>query len=131
MSDIITTMRNLPDFFSLKGSSDEEIYKAEKTLGVKFSDDYKLYLSEFGVVSANGHEYTGLLSSSRLSVIDVTLSERKRNPNVPSDWYVIEQANIDGIVIWQNKQGEIFQTQPCREPIKIADSLLDYISCGE
>lgn len=127
MSELITKLRNLPDFYSLKGVSAEEIAGAEDALSLKFSKEYCDYLSEFGVVSANGHEYTGVCTSSRLSVVDVTLYEREHNPGVTSDWYVIEQANIDGIVIWQNEKGEIFQTQPCCNCVKIADSLEDYI----
>ncbi len=127
MSELIKKFKNLPNFFSLKGGSAEEITNAENTLNLKFSKEYCDYLSEFGVVSANGHEYTGICCSPRLSVVDVTLYEREHNPNIPYDWYVIEQANIDGVVIWQNEIGEIFQTQSCCDCVKIADSLEDYI----
>jgi hypothetical protein len=41
--------------------------------------------------------------------------------------YVVEQANIDGIVIWQSETGEVFQTMPNALPIKISDSLLEYL----
>lgn len=128
MSDFTHKLQSLPDFYSLKGASTEEISNAENTLKLKFSKDYCDYLSEFGVISVDGHEYTGICASPRLSVVNVTLSEREYNPNIPSDWYVIEQANIDGIVIWQNENGEIFQTQPSHEKVKIANSIVEYIT---
>ena len=60
-------------------------------------------------------------------MVQVTLEERANLPDVPADWYVVEQANIDGIVIWQAVSGEIYQTQPGAQPVKIADSLTEYI----
>ena len=40
----------------------------------------------------------------------------------------IEQLNIDNIVIWQSSSGEIYQTQSLNKPIKIYDSLYDYLT---
>ena len=58
---------------------------------------------------------------------DVTKEEREKMPDVPQSWYVIEQAHIDGIVIWQSGDGDIYQTIPGYNPQKIADSLAEYI----
>ncbi len=131
MKDIVQAIRKLPDLVSLKGVSESEISDAEDALNLTFSSDYRDYLSEFGAASGHGHEYTGICKSSRLSVVHVTISEREKNPDIPFDWYVIEQANIDGIVIWQNKQGEVFQMQSYQNPVKIADSLVDYVSLSQ
>ncbi len=128
MNDIIGILRSHPDFLGSNGTNEEKIYDAESSLKIKFSSDYRKYLKEIGLCCFDGHELTGITDISRLSVVDVTLLEREHNPDVLSDWYVIEQANIDGIVIWQNEQGEIFQTQPCAEPVKIANTLEEYIS---
>ncbi len=57
----------------------------------------------------------------------MSLMEREYTENIPSDWYVIEQLNIDAIVIWQSSSGEIYQTSPNTEPEKICESLADYI----
>lgn len=53
-----------------------------------------------------------------------------KNELIPQNLYVIEQANIDDIVIWQNQLGlgEIFESISNANPIKIANSLLEYIS---
>lgn len=128
MNDITSVLRDLPYFVALKGTDDTSIKNAEATLELQFSDEYTLYLKAFGVASADGHELTGICASPRLNVVDVTLSERVNYSDVPNDWYVIEQANIDGIVIWQNQKGEVYQTQPCCDSIKIANSIVEYIT---
>ena len=128
MADIISVLREMPYFVSLNGANDEEIKNIEKKLDLRFSYEYYTYLKEFGVASAGNHEFTGICNSPRLNVVDVTISERENNQDVPSDWYVIEQANIDGIVIWQNSKGEVYQTQPYCDSIKIANSIVEYIS---
>ena len=87
---------------------------------LKFSDEYRKYLARYGVASANGHEFTGICASSRLNVVDVTISERINNPNIQMDYYVVEQANIDRIVIWQSQTGEIYQSAPKMKTIMVA-----------
>lgn len=42
-------------------------------------------------------------------------------------YYVVEQANIDGIVIWQASDGKVYQTNPKLKPLQIAESLSEYI----
>ncbi len=127
MADIVNRLKTMPDFFSSSGASQEEIARAEKGLGLKFVPEYRLYVVAFGYASANGHELTGVCNFPRLSVVDVTLSERAANPAVPLDWYVIEQAHIDGIVVWQSSAGEIYQTMPGAAPIKLCESLCAYL----
>jgi len=128
MSAFTDKLSNMKAFRSRTPASAEQIKEAENALGLKFAKEYKEYLSDFGCASIYGHEFTGICKSSRLNVVDVTISERANNPDVPNDWYVIEQANIDGIVIWQNQKGEIFQTQPYCDSIKIANSIVEYIT---
>ena len=81
----------------------------------------------YGAASYYGHELTGICKAARLNVVDVTQDERQYN-SVPVDWYVIEQTNIDGIVIWQTASGTIYETCPGSEADKICDSLEEYIS---
>lgn len=127
MTNIMDKFGALPEFCSLTGVSEEQIASAEIALARRFADDYREYLAHMGIATANGHEFTGICNSKRLNVVDVTLSERSIHPDIPQDWYVLEEANIDGIVIWQSSTGEIFQTQPGRETIKLADSICDYL----
>lgn len=74
-----------------------------------------------------GHELTGVCDIPRLNVVNVTVEAREYNPLVPLEWYVVEEAHIDGIMIWQSQTGEIYQSQPGVTPEKIADSLADYL----
>ena len=108
-----------------------EINKAEKDLNLKFSEEYKSYLLNYGFATYEGHELTGICKAKRLNVVEVTKAERNNNPNVPNDCYVIETANIDGIVIWQNEDGLIFQSSPNTNSVELYNSLCEYIlSCS-
>lgn len=80
-----------------------------------------------GLACFDGHELTGLTNTSRLDVVSITKEQRAINKNIPIGWYVVEQANIDGIIIWQDETGHVYQTSPSSSPIKIANSLLEYI----
>ena len=80
-----------------------------------------------GLASFDGHELTGLTNISRLDVVTVTKEQRAINTNIPESWYVVEETNIDGIIIWQNELGHMYQTSPSGIPQKIAHSLLEYI----
>ena len=128
MADLINSLSSLPDFYSLTGASEEQIAQAERALSLRFADDYRQYVRAFGAVSAAGHELTGVCASRRLNVVEVTLSARAAQLAIPQDWYVLEEANIDGIVIWQSSAGEVFQTQPGAEPVKLAASIREYLN---
>ncbi|MBE6844340.1 MAG: SMI1/KNR4 family protein [Ruminococcus sp.] len=128
IDDIIKVLPKLNAFRARNSVDFKTIKNAESRLNLAFADEFSRYIESFGVASCYGHEFTGICKSSRLNVVDVTISERANNPDVPNDWYVIEQANIDGIVIWQNQKGEIFQTQPYCDSIKIANSIVEYIT---
>ena len=80
-----------------------------------------------GAIIADGIELTGIAKSEYRNVVSVTKKERILNPKVPDTMYVIENTCIDGIIIWQDTEGYIYQTKPNLEPKKIADSLADYV----
>lgn len=128
MKDLISYLKSKPMFIGSNGATNAQITEAEEQLSVSFSNEYKQYLSDIGFAIYEGHELTGICKAKRLNVVDVTLIERTITPDVPADWYVIEQLNIDGIVIWQSTSGEIFQTSPNAKHKKICNCLADYIS---
>ena len=128
MADLINSLSSLPDFYSLTGASGEQIAQTERALSLRFADDYRQYVRAFGAVSAAGHEPTGVCASKRLNVVEVTLSARGAQPAIPRDWYVLEEATIDGILVWQSGAGEVFQTQPGAEPVKLAASIREYLN---
>lgn len=124
--NIVDYIRSQSGAFYGLGSEKAVIEEAETTLSLSFSSEFKTYLVELGVAAVNGHELTGISESKRLNVAIVTLREKDFN-DVPDDFYVVEEAGIDGIVIWQNSSGEVFATQPGSEIAKLNDSLLEYI----
>ena len=128
MTDFVKMIRTLEYFCSGKGVGAETIQLAEQALGLRFAEEYREYLTSYGTASANGHELTGLGVSRRLDVTAVTEEEREKNPAVPDDLYVVEQVNIDDIVAWQSASGEIFLTAGQSQPVKTADSLIQYMA---
>lgn len=126
MSNIVAALRSFPDFIGGKGCNENAIASAEQALGLSFAVDYQEYLSAFGLASFDGHELTGICKSPRLDVVKVTLDEQKHSPDA-SGWYVVEQANIDDIVIWQSPVGAIYQTVYGLSPRKLCDSLVAYV----
>ncbi|MBQ9196751.1 MAG: SMI1/KNR4 family protein [Clostridia bacterium] len=125
MGKIVELIKEKKGLISLGNVKEEVIHNAETILKTHFADDYKEYVSEFGVASFEDHELTGICISKRLNVVDVTLDERY--DEISEDYYVVEKLNIDGIVIWQKKDATIYQTQKGGAPIRIALSLADYL----
>ena len=126
MDKIVEKFSKMEGLLSGTGVPDSLINEAEEKLGLHFSAEYKQYLSSFGVAAVNGHELTGLGSSSRVNVVDVTMSQRSRC-NVDDSLYVIEESNIDKAVYWQNKSGTIFLTVRDSEPKQVANSLIAFV----
>ena len=120
MKSVITALKEKEAFISFKGAAPEAISTAEKELNVKFAP-------ELGAASYYGHELTGVCSAKSLDVVRITVSEREFN-DVPAGWYVIEQTHIDGIVIWQDSKGIIYQTMIKNKPRKLCDSLFEYVN---
>jgi hypothetical protein len=115
------------DIYPGKKASDSEIKKAEEQLQLKFSDEYVEYLKEFGDLSYESHELTGITENNNLNVVFVTEYWRKKNSNISKEYYVIEDLKIDNVVFWQDRKGDIYQTIGNEVPKKMYESLLEYI----
>lgn len=112
------------------GASPEEIKEAESKLQLSFSEEYKDYLLKYSCAVIDHKYITGITSVEYLDVIDNTITEKQRCNKVPADMYVIERLSIDNIVLWQDQTGAVYQTAGDSEPVKIYDSLSDYIRLG-
>lgn len=123
----VKLLKTCDDYMELGGVSESEIEHAERVLGVLFAKEYKEYLLQCGVATANGHEFTGICNSKRLNVVDVTILERKSVKLYPEKTYVVEQTHVDGTVIWQGEDGIIYITQNYNEVTKLCDNLLQYL----
>lgn len=127
MADFTKKIKKFDDYYSVKGATVDAIAEAESRLGLHFSSEYKSYLADCGAASADGHEFTGIIPSARLNVVDVTEKNRTRNPNAPDNLYVVEEVQIDGITIWQSEDGSVYLSTGTQKPYKTHASLADYI----
>lgn len=118
-------------FLSGKGVPPEQITQAEQELGLSFSDEYREYLSDYGIGAYDGHELTGLTKSKRLNVITATTEARKRYTDLPADLYVIEELGVEELIILQNASGEIYACGPNYKLEKIRDSFTAYVKGKE
>ena len=116
--------------FSFVGRPDDMslVEKAEAELELSFSDDYKALATQYGAISYRGHNLSGISPYPGNDVVSLTKENRTYNSKVPMNLYVVEEAHIDGIVIWQDSSGRIYQTQPNTAPKLIFDCLYDYIA---
>jgi len=127
MLNIVDAINSLPELLPLKAATTTQITDAELQLRVSFSNEYKEYLSAFGAIMADGIELSGIAKSEHRNVVSLTEQAWELNPQVPHTMYVIENTCVDGIIIWQDTTGSVYQTKPNSAPQKIADSLKDYI----
>lgn len=116
-----------PDYIGANGRTEAEIVEAENELGITFAGDYREYLREIGLAFFDSHELTGLTNTVRLNVVSVTKEQQKQLAEIHTSWYVVEEAGIDGIVIWQDADGIVYKTAPNSKAEKIANSLAEYI----
>ena len=127
MKKIVQIVNSLSDLLPLKPATAIQIADAELQLRVSFADEYKEYLAAFGAIMADGIELTGIAKSEHRNVVTVTKKEWELNQKIPHTMYVVENTYIDGIIIWQDTNGFIYQSYPSSEAKQIAASLTDYI----
>lgn len=110
------------------GDYSHQVEKAEQELGLRFAEDFRELLLNYGQLEIEIHEITGVVLDNFLNVVVATIDERQYTHSDTEKMYVIENLGFDGLVIWQNTSGEIFQTVPDKsvKPEKIYDSLCDY-----
>lgn len=126
MDKLISRIEQLQGLRFTGGVSSEDISDAETLLNLTFAEDYKLYLSKFGQIEAEGIELSGLSNKRLTSVVVLTQNERKML-SIPPKHYVIENVGIDGLIYSQDATGIVYQLLPNRPIVKVADSLLQYI----
>lgn len=114
------------DIISNNGASEEQILRAEKRLELKFPEEYKNYVKEFGAISFLGNEWTGLNIDGYLNVVNMTEEERALNEFFPKKYFVIENIGVDRMLIISNEKGEIYTIQ--YDKIKfLCNSLSEYL----
>lgn len=127
MSRIVDVINSLNKVLALKPASTNDIDSIEIELALPLSDEYKEYLLNYGAIMADGIELTGFAKSKFRDVIQVTKREWANNPKVGHKLYVIENEGIDGIIIWQDSSGKVYESSPNRGATIIANSMSEYI----
>lgn len=127
MSELLNVIAKMNNLISLNPATSSDVKTIEDSLGVMLSDEYKEYLLQYGAILADDVELTGFAKSKTRNVISVTLQEWKLNDKVPHNMYVIENLGMDGIIIWQDSCGYIYETTPVSEPKMIYATLADYL----
>lgn len=128
MSKFIGVLKNMPGFLAGKGATKKDIEALEDKLQLSFASDYKEYLRELGKATFDGVELTGFSKSgSHTDVVTVTKDNHSVNKEVPPFYYVIHDLGVDGVVVWQDNSGAVYQSTPGKAPKKIHDSLSDYV----
>ena len=128
MKNIVEIINSLSNLLPLKPATSIQIADAELQLRISFANEYKEYLAAFGAIMADGIELTGIAKSEHRNVVAQTQSEWKLNTKIPHNMYVIENTHVDGIIIWQDTNGLIYQSSPSSDAKQIAGSLAEYIS---
>lgn len=128
MGNIVKTLKKYDDLLSTGGASKEAVEEAEKELGLKFSSEYKKYLLEFGSVVVDGHELTGITTADRLNVVKATLKAKSKIKGIGNALYLVEDLNMDGILIWQDASGTIYESTADGMVSPTSDSLEEYMS---
>lgn len=114
------------DIISNNGASEEQILRAEKRLELKFPEEYKDYVKEFGAISFLGNEWTGLNVDGYLNVVNMTEDERALNEFFPKKYFVIENIGVDRMLIISDEKGKIYTIQ--YDKIKfLCNSLSEYL----
>lgn len=127
MSEILATIQKLPGMEYLSPASADEIQNAEETLNLRFAEEYKEYLSVFGAVCSDIIAISGICEDKDYAVVELTKKLRSIQPNIPLGFYAIEDVGIDGLVIWQDQTGAVYQSVPNYEPVRIFDSLSGFL----
>lgn len=127
MSKIIEVINSLENLLALKSASVEDVENVEIELALPLAEEYKEYLLEFGAIMADDIELTGIAKSKNRDVVQVTKREWAANNKIKHNLYVVENLGIDGIIIWQDGSGKVYQSSPNHGATKIADSLAEYL----
>ena len=126
MSKVIDMVNSIKGVRYIGGCSEGDIQRAEKLLRLKFPNEYREYMLEFGSITFKGVELTGLNITGHLNVIDATLQERKFNPDFPKNIFIIENLGIDSIFMVGDEKGSIYKLQ-YDKMIKISSSFTEYL----
>jgi len=130
MTKIVSIIEKFPALKSFASpANDAMIEKAEKELNLKFANEYREYVSTYGAIWSENITVSGIIDGDRdFGVVELTSRLRSYYaPQIPNNFYVIEEVGVDGLVIWQDETSAIYQSIPGSNTIKIYDNLSDFL----
>ena len=127
MSKIIDVINGLENLLPLKPALIEAVENIEIELALPLAEEYKEYLLKYGAIMADDVELTGVAKSKNRDVVQVTQREWMSNSKIKHNLYVVENIGIEGIIIWQDGSGKIYESSPNNGAKQIADSLAEYL----
>jgi SUKH superfamily protein len=127
MKKLKQELSNYPKILVKGGASVAEICEAEEQLGISLDKNIKIYLKEFGALSFEGMELTGLGYSTKSyrNLIHATDVARK-NYNIPNNSILLEDIGENHCVIYCLKDG-VYYWGNGKLLEKINNSLEEYI----
>ena len=126
MSEIVKMIEQIQNLYKLKKCTLNDVEDAQNKLGLKFSKEYVDYVTNFGVISFYGTEWTGLNVNGYLNVVEATMSEREIHKNFPEDCFVVENLQMEGAVIISDEKGKIYNYFNDEKNL-ICESLIEYL----
>lgn len=110
MSTLIEKIKSIDGCEYTSGCTYSQINEAEAKLDMKFPDELKEYLLEFGAISFGSIELTGLNVEEQLGIVEATLQERKIDNRFPVKHAVLKLSgfgDMGNYII--NEQGYIYE----------------------
>lgn len=127
MSKIIDVINGLENLLPLKPAMIEDVENIEIELALPLAEEYKEYLLKYGAIMADDVELTGVAKSKNRDVVQITQREWAANNKIKHNLYVVENIGIEGIIIWQDSLGKIYESSPNNSAKQIANSLAEYL----
>ena len=77
-------------------------------------------LPEIKHLSSDIIAISGISDDEDYEVVALTNSVRSWNPQIPLSFYAIEDVGVDGLVIWQDQTGAVYQSIPNYAHVQIS-----------
>lgn len=126
MNDILQIISNINGVKSIGSCCEEQINEAEEKLKLKFPEEYRKYLLNYGTICFNGVEICGLNVEGYLNVVEATEQEKSVNKSFPQGMFVVEDLGVDAKLIVSDEKGMIYLLQRDKKKV-ICKSFSEYI----
>lgn len=127
MGNIINFIKNTRGFITSTPVTTELIRASQETLKVKFSEEYKEILLNFGALMYHGNEILGLNPDHLADCVNFTMDMKELDDSIPSSMYVIMMSNIDGLIYLQDEMGRVYEHFPFEKCKQISNNLEDFL----